>query len=226
MYSSYFHLTPFVREYNNWWQRRWDCLRTEADPLEAKKRSQESRRGEREPVVNRVCSGGPIVTGEKKSRREQERVKSAGLRAGEREKKRPNQRRPEQLPLLPGQEPRGSCRRRRWRGLRGAPPPTRTPDRLGETQTVKWQAQPGATTRRGPTPPGRGCQPPGHRRAWKKLGQGAKGPRGTARDRGGGGRHGQHYAKGDKRRGVGPPLPACAAAASREQWDGRREGMS
>ena len=78
MYSSYFHLTPFVREYNNWWQRRWDCLRTEADPLEAKKRSQESRRGEREPVVNGVCSGGPTVTGERREEENSNELRATG----------------------------------------------------------------------------------------------------------------------------------------------------
>ena len=57
IHSIYFCLTPFVCEYNNWWQLKWDYLRAEADPLEAKKRSQESRRGERKPVVNQSGSG-------------------------------------------------------------------------------------------------------------------------------------------------------------------------
>ena len=30
-----FCLIPFVTEHNNWWQLKWDLLRTVGDPLEA-----------------------------------------------------------------------------------------------------------------------------------------------------------------------------------------------
>ena len=46
-------------------------------------------------------NGVPNPAGERRRRREQQRVKSSGLRAGEREKRRPNQRGPEQLLQLP-----------------------------------------------------------------------------------------------------------------------------
>ena len=47
--SRYFCLTPFVCEYNNWWQFKWDLLGTVADPLEA----QEAESG----VKKREASG-------------------------------------------------------------------------------------------------------------------------------------------------------------------------
>ena len=50
-------MTPFVCEYNNWWQLKWDCLRAEADPLEAQEAESGVKKRGRKPVVNQSGSG-------------------------------------------------------------------------------------------------------------------------------------------------------------------------
>ena len=50
-------MTPFVCEYNNWWQLKWDCLGEEADPLEAQEAESGVKERGAEPVVNQSGSG-------------------------------------------------------------------------------------------------------------------------------------------------------------------------
>ena len=46
-----------MREYNNWWQLKWDCLGEEADPLEAQEAEPGVKERGAEPVVNQSGSG-------------------------------------------------------------------------------------------------------------------------------------------------------------------------
>ena len=46
-----------LREYNNWWQLKWDCLGEKADPLEAQEAESGVKERGAEPVVNQSNSG-------------------------------------------------------------------------------------------------------------------------------------------------------------------------
>ena len=78
-------MTPFVCEYNNWWQLKWDCLGEEADPLEAQEAESGVKERGAEPVVNQSGSG-KWDSPERRRRRAEEDIREH--RAESRKKRR------------------------------------------------------------------------------------------------------------------------------------------